>query len=111
MEGGPTPEEDFSGLSIAERLAHKNWKARVNGYEYLSKAFSQTGDESDPVFKPYLQNPETLKKMALDANAVAQEKGLECVLSFVKFSGELAAKYVLNSLIEDWFWKWCEFEN
>jgi cytoskeleton-associated protein 5 len=90
---GPVPvEEDFSGLPIAERLAHKNWKARVNGYEYLMKAFAATGDESDPAFRPYLHSPDLLKKMVTDTNAVAQEKGVDAVLNFVKYSGENSAR-------------------
>lgn len=90
---GPAPvEEDFSGLSIAERLAHKNWKARVHGYEHLLKAFAATGDESDPVFRPYLHSLDMLKKMVTDANVVAQEKGVDAVLTFVKYSGEISAR-------------------
>ena len=31
------PEEDFGRLPVAERLAHKVWKARVSAYEELAK--------------------------------------------------------------------------
>lgn len=90
---GPLPqEEDFSNLSIPERLAHKNWKARVNGYESLIKSFQNTASDNDPTFKPYLSNPDSLRRMVTDANAVAQEKGVECVVALVKFAGENAAK-------------------
>lgn len=90
---GPAPvEEDFSGLPIEDRLAHKNWKARVNGYEALAKSFAATADEADGVFRTYIQSPELLKKMATDANVVAQEKGVDAVLAFVKFSGENSAR-------------------
>jgi cytoskeleton-associated protein 5 len=90
---GPAPvEEDFSALSIQDRLAHKNWKARVHAYESLIKAFANSASDSDPVFKPYISNPDLLKKIATDSNAVAQEKGVECLVSLVKFAGETAAK-------------------
>mgnify|MGYP001354236376 CR=1 FL=1 len=92
MDGPPPPEEDFSTLPIADRLAHKNWKARVNGYESLIKTFQNTASEADPAFKPYLRDTDLLKKFAADANAVAQEKGVECLVAFVKFSGESSAK-------------------
>lgn len=96
MDGPPPVEEDFSGLPIADRLAHKNWKARVNGYEYLTKAFGASGDESDPIFRPYLQDAGILKKMVTDANAVAQEKAIDAAINFVKFGGEPTARYVFH---------------
>ena len=92
MDGPPPPEEDFSVLPVADRLAHKNWKARVSGYETLIKTFQTTASDSDPAFKPYLNNPDTLKKIVTDSNAVAQEKGVESVVNFVKFAGENAAR-------------------
>ncbi|KAJ7582745.1 hypothetical protein C8J56DRAFT_791650 [Mycena floridula] len=93
MDDGPPPqEEDFSVIPIAERLTHKNWKARVSAYETLSQSFAKTASETDPVFKPYLNNPDLLKRIATDSNAVAQEKGVECLVALVKYAGETAAK-------------------
>jgi cytoskeleton-associated protein 5 len=92
MDGPPPPEEDFSTLSVEDRISHKNWKARVNGYEALVKIFQTTADDSDPAFRPYISNPDLLKKIATDSNAVAQEKGLECLVAFVKYAGENAAR-------------------
>ncbi|KAF8709603.1 Microtubule associated protein, partial [Rhizoctonia solani] len=92
MDGAPPPEEDFSGIPIGERLVHKNWKARVHGYEALVKVFQATASEDDPAFRPYISNSDLLKKIATDANAVAQEKGLEAILALVEFAGESAAR-------------------
>ncbi|EIN07407.1 microtubule associated protein [Punctularia strigosozonata HHB-11173 SS5] len=92
MEGAPPPEEDFSTLSIEDRLSHKNWKARVSAYETLVKTFQNTASDNDPAFRPYLNNPDLLKKIATDSNAVAQEKGVDCLVAFVKFAGENAAR-------------------
>ncbi|KZV97682.1 ARM repeat-containing protein [Exidia glandulosa HHB12029] len=92
MDGAPPPEEDFSALPVADRLAHKNWKARVSAYETMIKTFQATASESDPAFRPYVSNGELLKKIALDANAVAQEKAVECLVALVKFAGENAAR-------------------
>jgi cytoskeleton-associated protein 5 len=92
MDGAPPPEEDFSLLSIEERLAHKNWKARVSAYETLVKTFQVTASDNDPAFRPFLSNPDSLKKIVTDSNAVAQERGLECVVAFVKNAGENAAR-------------------
>lgn len=92
MDGEPPEEQDFSQLPISERLAHKNWKALVSAYEALVKVFQATSSDNDPAFRPYVSNPDTLRKMVTDANAVAQEKAVETVIAFVKFAGETAAR-------------------
>lgn len=106
MDGPPPQEEDFSSLPIADRLAHKNWKARVSAYESLIKTFQTTASDTDPAFKPYTNHPDTLKKIVTDSNAVAQEKAVECVVNFVKFAGENAAQTrstVVPALVEKCF--------
>ncbi|KAJ4487992.1 microtubule associated protein [Lentinula aciculospora] len=103
MDGPPPQEEDFSSMPVAERLAHKNWKARVSAYETLVKTFQNTASDTDPAFKPYTNNPDLLKKIATDSNAVAQEKAIECLVAYVKFAGETAAKTreaVLPALVD-----------
>lgn len=92
MDGPSPPEEDFTQIPIADRLVHKNWKARVSAYESLIKNFQNSASDNDPVFKQYLNNPDLLRKIVSDSNAVAQEKGVECVVSLVKFAGEYAAR-------------------
>ncbi|KAI6036614.1 microtubule associated protein [Pisolithus microcarpus] len=84
MDGPQPQEEDFTSLPISERLAHKNWKARVSAYETLIKAFQTSASDNDPVFKPYISNSDLLKKIVTDSNAVAQEKGVECLVALVK---------------------------
>jgi cytoskeleton-associated protein 5 len=92
MDGPAPAEEDFSALPIDARLAHKNWKARVSAYEQLAKAFALSASEADPVFRPFLAQPDSLKRIAQDANAVAQERALECLVAFAKYAGEGAAR-------------------
>lgn len=106
MDGQPPQEEDFSSLSIEDRLSHKNWKARVSAYETLVKTFQLTASDTDPAFRPYTSNPDLLKKIITDSNAVAQEKGVECVIAFVKFAGENAARtrdVVVPALVDKCF--------
>jgi cytoskeleton-associated protein 5 len=106
MEGEPRQEEDFSQIPITDRLAHKNWKARVSAYETLIKTFQTTASDNDPAFKPYIHNPDLLKKIAIDSNAVAQERGLECLVNLVKFAGESAARtreVVMSALVDKCF--------
>lgn len=106
MDGPPPQEEDFSTIPIAERLSHKNWKARVSAYESLIKIFQTTASDTDPAFKPYINNPDLLKRIATDTNAVAQEKGVECLVALLKFAGETAAKTreaVIPALVDKCF--------
>lgn len=106
MDGPPPPEEDFSSIPIQERLSHKNWKARVSAYETLIKLFQNTASDTDPAFKPYINNNDLLKKIATDANAVAQEKGVECLIALVKYAGETVAKSrasVMSALVDKCF--------
>ncbi|KAG8908511.1 Microtubule-associated protein, microtubule dynamics during spindle orientation [Tulasnella sp. 403] len=92
MDGPLPPEEDFSTIPLLDRIVHKNWKARLDGYEALPKVFQLTTSDSDPTFKPYLSDPGLLKKIVTDANAVAQEKGVEAICALVQYSGENSAR-------------------
>ena len=106
MDGPPPQEEDFSSIPIQDRLSHKNWKARVSAYEALIKVFQNTASDTDPAFKPYVGNYDLLKKIATDANAVAQEKGVECLVSLVKNAGETSARTreaVMPALVDKCF--------
>lgn len=58
----------------------KLWKARISGYEEAVKLFGQL-DEKDHEWNKYIEN---IKKFVIDSNAIAQEKGLEATLVFVK---------------------------
>lgn len=79
-------------MSIEDRLASKAWKARVSAYEELVKAFARTSSESDPIFRTYTRNPELLRAMVTDSNAVAQEKGVDAARAFVEFGANPAGK-------------------
>ncbi|KAG8968617.1 Microtubule-associated protein, microtubule dynamics during spindle orientation [Tulasnella sp. 419] len=92
MDGPPPPEEDFSTIPILDRIVHKNWKARLDAYENLPKIFSLTTSDDDPAFKPYISNPDLLKKIVTDSNAVAQEKAIDALNSLLEYAGENAAK-------------------
>jgi cytoskeleton-associated protein 5 len=79
-------------MSLDDRLASKQWKARVSAYEELVKVFEKSPSESAPVFKPYTRNPDLVKAMVTDSNAVAQEKALEAVKAFLVFGGKPAGQ-------------------
>lgn len=74
-------EEDFSKLSIEDKVNHKAWKARVMGYEEAIKHFKKQDDENSPEYNVYAG---LLKKFVIDSNAAAQEKGVEATLAFLE---------------------------
>ncbi|KAG0277377.1 Microtubule-associated protein, microtubule dynamics during spindle orientation [Linnemannia exigua] len=78
-EYGSAPEENFTAIPVQERLDHKNWKARVSAYEELAKLFRTSVEDSD-----FRRFEGSLKKIALDSNAVAQESGLTTLIQFVE---------------------------
>ncbi|KAI7908148.1 armadillo-type protein [Cokeromyces recurvatus] len=71
-------EEDFSSLSITDKLQHKLWKARVSACEDLTKLFKTTTEDTD-----FYSYESCLKKLVLEPNAVAQEAGLSAVIEYV----------------------------
>nr|XP_019011711.1 microtubule Associated protein [Kwoniella pini CBS 10737]OCF50492.1 microtubule Associated protein [Kwoniella pini CBS 10737] len=92
MDGEPPQEEDFSQIPLVERSQHKNWKARVSAYTDVISKSAKTASDTDPFFRPFVSDGALLKKWCLDANAVAQEKGIEAVLAIAQYSGETSAK-------------------
>ena len=73
-------EDAWKKLPIEEKIQHKSWKARMDGYEHLKKLFEQA-DEKSPEFAKYQHS---MKSLAVDANAFAHEKGLEVISVFVE---------------------------
>ncbi|OAP58169.1 hypothetical protein AYL99_07259 [Fonsecaea erecta] len=97
-------EEDFSQLPLVDRFVHKNWKARKGGYKAAIKVFELTPDESDPAFRPFLQDPSLWKSAAGDSNVAAQQEGLAALCAFLKYGGQQAAvksrNYALQPIYE-----------
>jgi cytoskeleton-associated protein 5 len=50
----------------------QNWKARLSGYESLTTLFQTLDDQKSPEFVKYAP---LVKKLVIDSNAAAQEKG------------------------------------
>lgn len=75
-------EEDFSKLSLEDKLQHKSWKARQLGYKELgTECCKWDPDTQSHEFRKYSSN---IISMAKDCNAPAQETGLECVIKFLE---------------------------
>ena len=84
-------EEDFSKLPLEDRFTHKQWKVRKEGYEDAAKQFEEASDESDPVFRAFVQDGGIWKGVAADSNVAAQQEGLNALCQFMKFGGQQAA--------------------
>ncbi|KAH8701674.1 putative spindle pole body component [Talaromyces proteolyticus] len=80
-------EEDYSSLPLPDRFTHKIWKVRKEGYEDAAKLFEKTPDESDPVFRPFIQDPALWKGAVADSNVAAQQEGLGAYCAFLKYGG------------------------
>ncbi|KAJ3195013.1 Microtubule-associated protein, microtubule dynamics during spindle orientation [Irineochytrium annulatum] len=80
-------DEDFTSLPLLERLAHKarqhpfSGLARQSAYDECAKIFRTLDPDADAEYRKY---QEYLKKMATDANIVAQEAGVNAILAFVE---------------------------
>ncbi|GAA5860693.1 hypothetical protein JCM8547_005503 [Rhodosporidiobolus lusitaniae] len=102
MDGAP-PSDDFPSLSLADRLSHKVWKARLSAYTDLIGAAEKTVDDDDPLFREHLLAPSSIREWVRDANAVAQEKGVEAACKVVEFGGKGLARSrgeVVPSVVE-----------
>jgi len=74
-------DEEYKKLPCEEKCIHKLWKARVCGYEEVTKLFRQIDDDKSAEFGKYLG---LVKKFVTDSNAMGQEKGLEATLAYVE---------------------------
>ncbi|BGP23073.1 microtubule associated protein [Rhodotorula toruloides] len=102
MEGAPA-DDNFDALPLEDRLTHKVWKARLSAYTAVASLASKTLDDSDPFFREqYISGP-SLRDWVRDANAVAQEKGVEAACAVVEFGGKALARTrgeVVPSIVE-----------
>ncbi|KAF5659818.1 microtubule associated protein [Fusarium heterosporum] len=80
-------EEDFSSIPLADRFSHKVWKVRKGAYEEAAKQFEKSPDESDPCFRPFLNDPSLWNKAVLDSNVAAQQEAVTALCAFLKYGG------------------------
>lgn len=78
-------EPDYSSLALTDRWVHKVWKVRKQAYEEAAKQFENTPDETDPVFRPFNQDPSLWKGAVADSNVAAQTDGIASYCAFLKF--------------------------
>jgi hypothetical protein len=76
---------DISLLSLEERVTHKVWKVRLNGWEELANIFRTCPYPDDPNYTKYSH---FIKSGIGDVNAIIQEKALEALETFLSKSNE-----------------------
>lgn len=74
-------DNEWTKAPTEEKVEHKNWKARLAGYEECCKLFRMCDDPKNPVYLNYLG---LVKKFVVDSNEVAKDKALDAVLAFVE---------------------------
>ncbi|KAJ3095578.1 Microtubule-associated protein, microtubule dynamics during spindle orientation, partial [Physocladia obscura] len=80
-------EDDFSKLGLDEQLAHKNWKARVCGFNALVSKFKKDEATADII--------EAMRKtMSAESNAAVLDSAMPAVLACTEFAKpSLASRY------------------
>lgn len=93
-------EIDFNTLPLEEQISNKVWKARVIGYENLTKLISQHKNDNAELIDIYKNYK--LDSFINDSNMVALEKGLQAINAFLGFyngDGNDITSDILPSLI------------
>ncbi|QWU90329.1 hypothetical protein CA3LBN_004690 [Candidozyma haemuli] len=80
-------EEDYTNLPVEEKIVHKVWKVRQDGYTALNDQFTKSRGPDDSCFSIFSQKPELVKQIVTDSNVVAQETALQALCSFFEFGG------------------------
>ncbi|KAF5100661.1 hypothetical protein D0Z00_001173 [Geotrichum galactomycetum] len=80
-------EENHALLPLTDRATHKLWKVRLAAYEEMRKQFTLSKSETDPCFRPFIENPELYKQIVTDSNVVAQETGLATLAVMLEYGG------------------------
>ncbi|KAL3680081.1 hypothetical protein R1sor_023037 [Riccia sorocarpa] len=77
-------------LSWEDRLAHKNWKVRVDANTDIAAVCETISDPKDPKLKDF--GP-LFKKAIADANAPAQEKALDALIAYQRVVDADSGRY------------------
>lgn len=90
-------EEDISRLPVEEKVVHKLWKARLEGYTALAAQFELSRNEQDACFDIVSQKPDLLKLFVTDSNVVAQEQGVNALTKYLEYGGSAAVATKLKN--------------
>ncbi|GAV49827.1 hypothetical protein ZYGR_0R00690 [Zygosaccharomyces rouxii] len=89
-------EEDFTRLPLEQKLDHKLWKARLNGYQELNQNFKGGKGQE------HWRRPELFGKYLMDSNVVAHEQAVISLETFLKEVDVPAKGIDLKTIFEIW---------
>ncbi|AMD18661.1 HBL241Cp [Eremothecium sinecaudum] len=93
-------EEDFTKLSLKQRLSHKSWKARQSAYQELGSTFEKCSLLNIPnEVSAYWEYPEQFSKFIVDSNVVAQESAIGALHTLLGFMAQMADSLPDTSLL------------
>ena len=91
-------EEEWAALPLPDQFAHKNWKARKNGYETAAKTFRSAQPDSD-IVREFLHDSNIWKGAVADSNVAAQQEALNAYNAFLDAAGPDGARRTRGSTI------------
>ncbi|KAK9360034.1 armadillo-type protein [Lipomyces starkeyi] len=92
-------EEDYSSLPLHDRVTHKIWKVRLTAYEEMTEQFTTSASETDPCFRPFLNDPTLFKKIVTDSNVAAQEGGITSLVACLQYGGPNACQRLRGTVV------------
>ncbi|KAK0937301.1 hypothetical protein LTR29_011124 [Friedmanniomyces endolithicus] len=92
-------EDEFRLLPLPDQFAHKNWKARKNGYETAAKDF-KTAQPSDQIVRDFIYESSLWKAAVADSNVAAQQEALNAYNAFLEAAGAEGAKKTRGHTIQ-----------
>ncbi|CCD23970.1 Stu2p NDAI_0C03100 [Naumovozyma dairenensis CBS 421] len=103
------PDEDnYSELPLLERLQHKVWKARLNGYQELKTTLLnydniERNPNKDPELTTFWRDPSLFNKFITDSNVVAQENAILALEALIlTFKPYTSTKHATTALLPTW---------
>lgn len=102
-----TADESYDGLSVEEKVRHKVWKARQDGYNELERIFdsSSVANAKNGAGSRYWKNAELFEVFAADSNVVAQESAVKALRSLLRYMtkiGEVREICTVSELVRSW---------
>lgn len=93
--------DEDTNLPTEQKIGHKVWKIRCEGYEELIKEFGNSRSPNDECFRVLNGHIDTVKSIVTDLNVVAQEKGLGAINAFLEFGGssQIASRFVSGGVV------------
>ncbi|KAK3114275.1 hypothetical protein LTR53_007560 [Teratosphaeriaceae sp. CCFEE 6253] len=92
-------EDEWKALPLTDQFAHKNWKARKNGYETAAREF-KTAQPTDPLIRDFIYESSLWKAAVADSNVAAQQEALGAYNAFLDAAGTEGARKTRSHTVQ-----------